>query len=137
MSEKGVTVKKLYEDCHSKTWTSEDKWDFGTLMVSNLQWILANKGNLENRYWTGKGTSTKPSTNTSSWVSKIPTIFGLENPYTSNNTIIAKRSEKISSILGKASSDGSRMYFLVGLPSGIKNDFGQMEDWRKSLLLSL
>ena len=48
----GINKKDLWDDCHDpdpeKTWTPETKWDFGTLVVSNLQWILSNNGRMRN-----------------------------------------------------------------------------------------
>lgn len=102
-----------------------------------MQWLLSHESDMQNEYWTGSGSTTHYSKTSSTWVNKIPTIFGLENPYTSNHTIIAKRTNSITAFLKKPSSDKSRKYFLIGLPSGITDDLGHMEDWRKSLLSSL
>lgn len=98
----GTNKKNLWDDCHTyKTKVSEPKWDFGTLVVSNLQWILSNKDGMRNPI----PYQNKYSTTTSKWVSAIPTVFGLENPYTSNHTIIAKRTYDIDTFLNDAKNE--------------------------------
>ena len=46
----GTDKKALWNDCHEEQkeeWAGT-KWDFGTLVVSNLQWILSNNGRMRN-----------------------------------------------------------------------------------------
>ena len=124
-----ASKRKTFWNNHHFGFATEDnpKWDIGTLVASNLH-CLADSGSeyaLEFRWGYKPGAVGKLG---DSSIADIDAIFGVKNPYESNNLVMGIR-------LNNLKDNSFTPDFVIGLPSELK--IGGVDDsidgWRKEM----
>ena len=118
---------------------------FVDLIASNIQWLNTQDFSINAK----KRDGLTLNISNSDGIQSIASVFGIKNPYESNNIVIAKRNATLSKLFNDfkdsqgnaidikySSGKPSSVCFVMGLPSGLDENGVTDDSWRKVALNS-